>query len=383
MNVASEQVPNPFSWYRKMRREHPVVYDEQADVWHVFSYEDVMRILADHATFHKVLIPPEVQNTINPILSSVLQADPHNHRRLHNIVMQAFSPQVLTTLEPRISEIIDGLLEQVIVTGEMDVTNDLAYPLPVSVIADLLGIPAELHGSFKDWCDTIKREPTIETTNPKFQKMGEYFRQVLNDRRLHPQDDLVSALVAAEINGQRLSEDELLGFCVVLLASGTNSSTGLIGNAIFCFDEQPEVMDILRAEPELMSGAIEEVLRYRAPIQALRRTTKKEVVLGKQHISVQQDVVAWIGSANHDEAQFPDPENFDIRRRPNRHLAFAHSIHLCVGAPLARLVAKKTLNSILKRLSDIRRRRDIPAVPVRSAWVSGLKTLPITFKVSP
>lgn len=382
-HLTEEQALSPFSWYRTMRQEHPVFFDEQTKAWHVFRYTDVARVLTDYGTFHKILMPSDTPDEIRQILSGVLQTDdPLNHRQVHNIAMQAFTPQVMAQLEPRISKIINNLLDKVLTTGGMDVMKDLAYPLPLLVIAEMLGIPEEQHKNFKNWVDTIKREASFTVMGAKIQEMSRYFDQVLEERRRHPQDDLVSALVAAEMNGQRLSNNELLGFCVVLLASGTNSVTGLIGNAIFCFDEF-EIMDRLRTEPELMSGAIEEVLRYRAPIQALRRATMKETTLGGQHIGPRQTIIAWVGSANHDEAQFPDPERFDIQRWPNRHLAFSHGIYFCIGAALARLQVKTLLNAMLGRVSNLRLKRDRPLAPVIIPGISAFKTLPVTFNVSP
>lgn len=386
-----EQELSPFSWYYTMRQERPVFFDEQSRAWHVFRYEDVARVLTDYSAFSKDLTTTVEAEKAGSLVSSIMHPDPLSHRQLHNIMMQAFTPQVMAQLEPHISKVINARLDQVIATGELDVIKDLAYPLSITLIGQLLGV--EQDENFKSWFDILtsqsfedntseQRASVFEALMPLVPGMRRYFAQVLQERRRHPQPDLVSALLAAHINGQHLSDSELLGFFVILLASGTHSTAALIGNAILCFDEYPEIMDRLRAEPALMPTAIEEVLRYRSPGQVLSRITTREVILGGQRIDAGQMVIAWIGSANHDEDQFPEPERFDIQRQPNRHLAFAHGIHFCVGAPLARLEAKILLNAMLQRLPDLRRKRDIPLDPVKNMSIFALRSLPITFHVS-
>jgi cytochrome P450 len=389
--LMTEQLLNPFPWYQTMRQERPVFYDEQSRVWHVFRYDEVLRVLTDHTAFSKGLLASNETLKAAPVISSVLRADPLSHRQLHNIVMQAFAPHVIERLEPRVSNIITTYLDRVITTGEMDVIKDLAFPLPILVIGHLLGIEQDEH--FKRWLDALisegfqdhtseQRASSFQAMMPQILAMCQSFTRVLEERRRHPQNDLVSALTEAHIQGQYLSDSELVGFFVVLLGSGTQSTTTLIGNAILCFDEHPEIMDCLRTRPALLPTAIEEVLRYRSPVQALNRVTTREVILGDQRINAGQTIIAWLGSANHDEAQFPEPERFDIQRQPNRHLAFAHGIHFCVGAPLARLEVRILLNAMLERLTELHRRRDIPLDPIRSPGLFALKSLPITFRMA-
>jgi len=189
-------------------------------------------------------------------------------------------------------------------------------------------------------------------------------------------------LLAAEIEGQHLDEQELLGFCVLLLVAGNETTTNLIGNAVLCFDEHPEAMEQLRAEPALLPDAIEEVLRYRSPIKMMFRVATTDVELGGQQMRAGEGVVAWISSANHDEAQFPHADTFDIRRSPNRHLAFGYGIHFCIGAPLARLESKIALAAMLERLPGMRQVRDVPLEPTGSFVLYGVQHLPITFQSS-
>ena len=261
----------------------------------------------------------------------------------------------------------------------MDIIDDLSYPLPVIVIAEMLGIPQEDRERFKVWSDAVVGATHSERGDPQAE-MSEYFLDMIQQRRREPEDDLISALLDAQIDGQHLNQRELLGFCILLLVAGNETTTNLIGNALLCFDEHPEVMEQLRSEPELVPGAIEEVLRYRSPVQFMYRRAVADITIRDQEIRTGQMVLAWIGSANRDEAQFPDPDRFDIRRTPNRHIAFGHGIHFCLGAPLARLEAKIALTILLERLHEIKRVPDIPLEATGSNVVYGVKHLPITFR---
>jgi cytochrome P450 len=273
----------------------------------------------------------------------------------------------------------------VVSNGQMDVVADLAYPLPVTVIAELLGIPTELREDFKRWSDAIvagdesQSEEERKALYQEIEGMYGYFTQVLKERREHPQNDLVSALLAAEVDGQRLSNMELLGFCGLLLVAGNETTTNLLGNMILCFDEIPGVVERLRNNRELVPAAIEETLRYYSPVKAMPRVAKTETMIGDQRIEPGQVIVAWIGSANRDETEFPDADRFNIEREPNRHIAFGHGIHFCLGAPLARLEAKVALNAMLDRLPGDWQLADAPLEMVKSFVVFGAKKLPMSW----
>jgi cytochrome P450 len=249
----------------------------------------------------------------------------------------------------------------------------------VIVIAEMLGIPHEDRARFKAWSDGIVGSSFEGGSNPQG-AMSAYFLGMIEQRRREPQDDLISALLAAQIDGVHLNQRELLGFCVLLLVAGNETTTNLLGNAILCFDEHPEVMEQLRAQPELIPGAIEEVLRYRSPVQMMYRRVISDLDIDGNQFRAGQMVLAQIGSANRDEAQFPDPDSFDIARTPNRHIAFGHGIHFCIGAPLARLESKIVLTLLLERLRDIKRVRTVSLQATGSDVVYGVKHVPVTFQ---
>jgi cytochrome P450 len=376
-----EQLHSPFDWYRSMRATQPIFNSPEWGGWQVFRYADVSRVLTEYATFSSA----SFDDQSDPIGSSILQMDPPRHRQLRNLVTQAFTPRMVAQLEPRITAVTNDLLDQVAAAGHMDVIGDLAYPLPVTVIAELLGIPAQLREDFKRWSDAIvagDEALTEEERKALFQEiqgMYGYFTQVLEERRQHPQNDLVSALLSADVDGQRLSDMELLGFCGLLLVAGNETTTNLLGNMILCFDENPGVVERLRNNRALVPGAIEETLRYYSPVKAMPRVTITETIIGDQRIDPGQVIVAWIGSANRDESVFPDPDRFDIEREPNRHIAFGHGIHFCLGAPLARLEAKVALNAMLDRLPGNWQVADVPLEMVKSFIVFGAKQLPMSW----
>jgi cytochrome P450 len=376
----------PYDWYRQMLENQPIYYNPDWGVWNIFRYADVARILSDYATFSSDetrYVPEEYRDT-SPISSSILRMDPPRHRKLRSIVSQAFTPRMVAQLEPRIAEITNELLDKVSENGEMDVIRDLAYPLPVTVIAELLGIPAEHREDFKRWSDALVSDEgtTEEERQALYQEIGSmfgYFVQVLDERRTHPQNDLVSALLRAEVDGEHLSDQELLGFCGLLLVAGNETTTNLIGNTILCLDENPGDVERLRANRALVPGAIEESLRYYSPVKTMMRFTTTETMIGDQRIEAGKTILPWFSAANRDEAEFPNADRFDIEREPNRHLGFGRGIHFCLGAPLARLEAKIALNALLDHLPGTWHIPDAPLEPIKSFIVFGTKNLPLTW----
>ncbi len=371
---------DPFAWYQMMRRDAPVWYDERSACWNVFRYDDVQRVLQDHATFSSNLARAAPLDARDPIQASMIATDPPRHQRLRSLVSKAFTPRAIAALEPRIAAITDELLGRVVDAGEMDVIDDLATPLPVTVIAEMLGVPTADRERFKRWSDAVVGEPDAYREAPHAERdLAEYFMNIVAERRRAPGDDLISHLLQAEVDGQRLSLAEILGFCVLLLIAGNETTTNLIGNAVLIFGENPGVQERLRQDPSLLRTAIEEVLRYRSPVQALpNRVATVDTELRGQKIRRGQQVVFWIGSANRDESVFADAQSFVVDRTPNPHLAFGAGVHFCLGAPLARLEAKIALTRLLERCPHLEV-IDSGVVLSASPIVYGPKKLPVRF----
>lgn len=365
---------DPFPWYAMMRESAPVFLDPRRHSWSVFKYNDVQRVLSEHSVFSS-----QFTGSNQPIDASMVTIDPPRHRQLRSLVTLAFTPRTIARLELRIAGIVNELLDTVAPRGKMDIVSDLAIPLPVTVIAEMLGVPLADRESFKLWSDQMVGAAPSPDRDPQ-EAMSDYFTWIIEQRRKEPQDDLISALLAAQIDGKYLTEQELLGFCVLLLAAGNETTTHLLGNAVWCFDDHPQAWAELRTDSTLLPNAIEEVLRYRSPFKMMFRVTTQDTRIGDKDIPAGSGVAAWIGSANRDEEQFPDAATFDIRRLPNRHLAFGYGIHFCLGAPLARLESKVALSILLDRFPNMRRDRNVELEPVTSFLLHGLKSLPVSLE---
>jgi len=375
-----------YDWYRTMRETQPVWYDEQHATWHVFRYAEVERVISEHVTFSSDIVQTlELKEDEKVSHTSLIFMDPPRHRQLRNLANLAFTPRMVALLEPRIREITRELLDQL--TSEVDIVRDLAVPLPVIVIAELLGIPAEKRADFKRWSDSAlatSGPPSYFEHNEQWQihrrnqeEMQTYLTDMMVERRKNPRNDLLSSLVEAEIEGQRLTSTEVLAFCTLLLVAGNETTTHLIGNSVICLAQHPIALEQLRHDPGLLPGAIEEVLRYLSPVKMMARFTRNETLLGDQHLQGKQSVMAWISSANRDETQFAEPERFDIQRTPNRHIAFGHGIHFCLGAPLARLETRIALGALLERLPGQWLLPEQPLEAVEGMIVFGAKHLPL------
>ncbi|WP_461171579.1 cytochrome P450 [Arthrobacter sp. Z1-9] len=381
---SAEHQLNPFPHYERMRETAPVYYDEQSGSWHIFRYDDVQRALSEYATFSSHMGGDDASGTGQLFASSLIATDPPRHRQLRSLVTQAFTPKAVDALAPRIAALTDELLEGIAARGSGDLIKELAYPLPVIVIAELMGIPAQDRERFKQWSDVIVSQTRTgsesENHYAAIMEMTEYFLALIDQRRSRPGQDLISTLLAAEIDGQKLTVPELLGFCALLLVAGNETTTNLIGNAVLCLTEYPGAMDRLLTEPALLPQTIEEVLRFRSPVQSMYRTTAGETTLGRELIPAGAPIVAWIGSANRDERQFQRPAEFDVDRGQNRHLAFGHGIHFCLGAPLARLEARIALGALLSRLPGLSLDQGAPLERMESTIIYGLKELPVRWE---
>jgi cytochrome P450 len=361
---------DPFPLYARARRDHPVHAHEGLPVLSIFRHADVQGVLKDPATWSNVFPPPPGM-TAEDLLPSMLGMDPPGHTRLRGLVNQAFTPRMVQRLEPRMVEIAHALLDAALERRRVDLVEALTYPLPVIVIAEMLGIPVEDRERFKTWSDDAvanlgvvffgaPSEERIASMRRTVSEMRAYFSGLAEERRARPREDLLSGLVAAEVEGSRLSFDELLAMLILLLVAGNETTTTLIGNAALELMAHPDALARLRADPGLLPGAVDEVLRFTSPVQMDPRRATRPVELHGRRIEPEQIVLCWLGSANRDESAFRDPDVFDVARSPNRHLSFGFGPHYCLGATLASLEAQVALRVLLQRTRDFRRTDDAP-----------------------
>lgn len=396
-----QDVQTLYNWFSEMRATQPVWRDESSGCWHVFRYADVLEVSTNYQRFSSQRPRALNRRQFNSRAfskDSLISMDPPQHRQYRNLVSPSFTPRALEPLSGRIRAIAQELLTRVRSQGYMDMVPDFSYPFPTIVIAELLGVPTSDRPTFKRWADAllsrqltdaelfssqdVARGPDFERASQAMEEMSAYFEQQLEERRRLPQKDLISDLLAAEVESARLTQDELLSFCILLLLAGHVTTTNLLSQAIRCFDEHPGAFKQLREQPELMPGAIEEVLRYASPVWRLTRVTNESVTLSGTTIPADAVVFAWLSSANRDEMQFIDPERFDIARTPNRHVAFGHGIHFCVGAPLARLEASIALPLLLEQLPDLRVDHTVPLELLNSRVLFGFKSLPLNWETA-
>ncbi|MFE5403234.1 cytochrome P450 [Streptomyces sp. NPDC056580] len=350
--------------YARMRRDEPVSHDPVSGRWQVFRYADGLRVMQDSETFSNDMseFMPPVEELSAFQQGNFQNMDMPRHRELRGLVSQAFTPRFVADLEPRIRAVTRQLLDAADARGDtMDVVADLAHPLPVTVIAEVMGLPREDHGLFRKWAyallvdngvDAIRSEEGVAAMAPAIREMNDYLGGHVRRHRTVEGSGLLHDLIRAEADGRRLNDQEIVGFLGLLLIAGFLTTSALLGNAVLCFDEHPEATARLRADPELLPSAIEEVLRYRSPLIWLDRRAARETRLSGHVVPEGALVSVALVSAARDGEAFPDPDTFDITRRPNRHLSFGKGAHVCLGAPLARLEARGALTELLRRYPD-------------------------------
>jgi cytochrome P450 len=381
MTLFSDDVRrNPYEVYDRMRAASPLFQDPESGLFMVFDYDNVKRVLNDHEAFSSRIGPADW----------MIFTDPPRHSKLRALISQAFTPRSISNLEPRIRELSSELLAPLIDHGEMDLVDDFSLQLPMMVIAEMLGAPVTDRPRFKRWNEVFLN---MSYTVPGGAEAGgalndfiaataeinEYLITLVEERRAKPKDDLLTRLVQAEVDGERLSQQDLVGFFQLLILAGSETTTNLINNAIICFIENPDQLARLRASPQLLPGAIEEVLRCRSPLQWMLRVARRDIELHGQALPAGKVVLPMIGSANRDPKIFREPNRFDITREPNPHIAFGHGIHFCIGAPLARVEGRIALSDLLNRIDNIHLASSEPWEPRRGLHVHGPARLPIQF----
>ena len=373
-----------YETFARMRSDDPVCcqpgIDGETMIWFVTRHEDVVAVLLDDERFvrdPRLGLSPEVYAEFSRAMPEalafidqhMLNRDGEDHRRLRRLVTKAFTPRMVEQLRPRIEEIADELIDRVEQNGEMELVEDFAFPLPITVIAELLGIPAADRGPFREWSNAMVT-PAIDAEavaafGAKMADFVAYLRDLFERRRAEPGDDLVSALLQVRDGGDTLSEQELFSMVVLLIVAGHETTVSLIGNAVLALLQHPEQCAELERDPARIAAAIEELLRYDSPVErTLNRWATADVELGGRTIQRGDSVITILGSANRDPDRFPEPDVLDLDREDTKHVAFGRGSHYCLGAPLARLETEVALATLLRRLPGLR----LAVAPEEVAW---------------
>jgi hypothetical protein len=388
---------DPYPFYSELRSEDPVHWDESMGFWVITRYADIASVYGD-TRFSRAQglwrgferLPEVEQSMAEPVYrtfsKTMFYADPPYHTRLRGLVNNAFTPTAVEQMRPHIQRIVDGLLDAVQAKGEMDAIYELAHPLPILVITQMLGLPAEERGRFKQWSDdlfailgSVPHAPELmERAGRSLAELTAYLTALSEARRHQPQNDLLSALVGAMEEGERLTQEELIANVTILLSAGHETTSNLIGNGLLALLRNPDQMQKLLDDPELVFSAVEEMMRYDNPVQIAYRSAAEDVEIGGKWIRKGQLVNSILAAGNRDPDRFSEPDRFDITRDEGRHLGFGLGIHFCIGAPLVRLEAQIAFSTILRRFRELRLATeswDWQEHPI----FRGVKSLPLRF----
>ena len=389
-----EVLANPYPLYHKLRSEDPVHWDRFLHTWVVTRYPDVLNVLhsfsADRTPTPEQLTAMGLSG-LNPIakvmVKQMLFMDAPAHTRLRGLASAAFTPRRVEVLRGHIQEIADGLLDRVVARGQMDVIADFAAPMPAIVTAEMLGVPTEDHTNLKKWStdfaemlgnfqhnpDRIPR--VLESTN----NLTDYFQAAIDRMRQNPREGLIHSFMTAEVDGDRLTDEEIVANCIVTMVGGQETTTNLIGNGLLTLMRNPDQLAELRDNPSLIPSAVEELLRYESPSQHTGRIAREDVQIGEREIRKGQAVMAIMAAANRDPERFPDPDQLMLDRSDNKHLAFGWSSHFCFGAPLARMEGQIAFETLLRRLPSLELATAEPLTWRNNSGLRGLMALPINF----
>jgi pimeloyl-[acyl-carrier protein] synthase len=390
-----EVLANPYPLFHRLRREAPVHWDSFLHAWIVTRYSDVLEVLQ---TFSADRTPTPEQlagmglSQIGPIaellVKQMLFMDAPAHTRLRSLAAKAFTPARIQVLKEHIREIVDRLLAEIRDKGRMDVIADLAEPLPAIVTAEMLGVPVDDYRRLKTWSANFAEMLGNFQHNPDHAKvmlrtveeMTAYFFDAVQEQKKHPREGLIHSLLTAEIDGDRLTDDEIVANVIITMVGGQETTTNLIGNGVLTLLRHPEQMQKLRGDLSLIPSAVEEMLRFESPSQHTARLAPEDRELGGKLIRKRQAVIAIMAAANRDPERFPDPDRFDVARQDNRHLAFGYAAHFCFGAPLARMEGQLAFEGLLRMFSSLE------LEPQKLVWrtnlgLRGLQALQVKFDV--
>lgn len=388
---------NPYPFYTQLRSQDPVHWDEAMGFWVLTRYADIASVYAD-ARFSRAQglrrgferLPEAEQRIAEPVYHSfsktMFYSDPPYHTRLRGLVNNAFTPNAVEQMRPHVQRMVDSLLDAVQTQGEMDAIHDLAHPLPILVISQMLGLPAEERGRFKQWSDdlfailgSVPHAPeSMERASRSLAELTDYLTTLSHSRRQQPQNDLISALVGVVEKGQRLTQEELIANVTILLSAGHETTSNLIGNGLLALLRNPDQMQKLRDHPKLVPSAVEEMMRYDNPVQIAYRSAAEDIEIGGKYMRKGQLVNSVLAAGNRDPERFSEPDQFDISRDEGRQLGFGLGIHFCIGAPLVRLEAQIAFSTILRRFPELHLATE------NLEWQEhpifrGVKSLPLTF----
>jgi cytochrome P450 len=388
-----EVLANPYPLYERLRTDAPVYWDPYLHAWVVTRYADVVTVL-HHFSANRTPTPEqfaaiglaELGPLAQVMVKQMLFMDAPDHTRLRGLASTAFTPARVEALRSHIKEILNNLLEPLLRAGRMDVIADLAAPLPAIVTAEMMGVPISDANQLKDWSadfaevlGNFQHNPDRASRTLKcVEEMTSYFREAINQIRVEPREGLINALLTAEIDGDRLTEEEIIANCIVTMVGGQETTTNLIGNGVLTLMRHPDQLQRLREDLSLIPSAVEELLRYESPSQHTARICREDTELGGKLIKKGQAVIAVMAAGNRDPERFPEPDRLDLGRSDNRHLAFGWASHFCFGAPLARIEAQLAFEALVRRTSNLALESG-PLVWRDNLGLRGLTSLPITF----
>ncbi len=380
---------DPYSWYRRLRDEAPVYYIESLQAWGLFRYDDCKNTFLHPEDYSARDFIDQAFGDLDPVpeTRSIIAMDPPEHTPLRKLTATAFAPAVTRRMEPKVREIVNGLLNEIIARGrEFDFVSDFAAYIPVSVTAELIGVDSSQRENFKIWTmdllnaanrASLAEEDVVRIRN-SVAELREYLEDVIEQRRAVPQDDFISTLLSAELDGDMLSTIQILSTTILTHFGGSETPSHLISSSLIAMLDNPEVHEAVLADPALATNLVDETLRYWSPVNLVFQTATRDIELHNETIPANSYVLSYISSGNRDERRYVEPDRFDLSRDPQGHLSFAHGPHYCPGALLGRRMGAIAIESVLERMPHIRRLDDTTHW-LPSLWVRGASTLPVTY----